>query len=96
MNSLVLSDEQREQATDAAVRRLIALVPRANFVGSDGGPRFVGSADAAVDEHTWRSTCGRTPAAPTSSRRVGSQDGGHIEPERREPPFPGLATPART
>jgi hypothetical protein len=53
LNSLVLSDEQREQASDAAVRRLIPLIPRANSFTANGTPRFVGSADAAVDEHTW-------------------------------------------
>jgi Carboxypeptidase regulatory-like domain/TonB dependent receptor len=53
MNSLVLSDEQRAAAPDLAARRLIELVPRANFVDSNGTPRFVGAAEAAVDTDRW-------------------------------------------
>ena len=49
MNSLVLSDEQRAAATNPAIRRLIAFVPRANFFDAAGTPRFVGSAPAIVD-----------------------------------------------
>jgi hypothetical protein len=49
INSLVLSDEQRSAATDPVVRRLIELVPRANFFDAGGTPRFVGSAAALVD-----------------------------------------------
>jgi hypothetical protein len=53
MNSLVLSDEQRAQATDPIVRQLIPLIPRANFFDTDGTPRFVGSARAVVDTDRW-------------------------------------------
>jgi hypothetical protein len=53
LNSLVLSEEQRRAATDPAVRRLIELIPRANFVATDGSPRFVGSAEAFVDADRW-------------------------------------------
>ena len=53
MNSLVLSDEQRAAATDPVSRRLIALIPRANYFDADGTPRFVGSAAAAVDNDRW-------------------------------------------
>ncbi len=53
MNSLVLSDEQRAAATDPVVRRLIDLIPRANVIETDGTPRFVGSADALVDDDRW-------------------------------------------
>ena len=53
MNSLVLSDDQRAAATDPVVRRLIELIPRANFVDGDGTPRFVGFATAAVDSDRW-------------------------------------------
>jgi outer membrane receptor protein involved in Fe transport len=53
VNSLVLTDEQRAGTTDPVIRRLIELIPRANFFGADGTPRFVGSAAAAVDENTW-------------------------------------------
>ena len=53
MNSLVLSDEQRAAAIDPVVRRLIPLIPRANFFDADGTPRFVGSARAVVDTDRW-------------------------------------------
>ena len=33
--------------------RLIPLIPRANYFDADGTPRFVGAADARVDENTW-------------------------------------------
>jgi hypothetical protein len=53
MNSLVLSDEQRAAAADPVIRRLVDLIPRANFVAADGTPRFVGAAAAAVDQDRW-------------------------------------------
>jgi hypothetical protein len=53
MNSLVLSDEQRAASADPATRRLIDLIPRANFVDANGTPRFVGAADARVDMDRW-------------------------------------------
>ena len=73
MNSLVLSDEQRAAATDPVVRRLIELIPRANFVDADGTPRFVGSATAAVDTDRWtidfRQNVGRNDRVPRVLRR---------------------------
>src|SRR5687767_14260563 len=53
MNGVVLSDDQRAAATDPVVRRLIPLIPRANYADADGTPRFVGAADARVDQDTW-------------------------------------------
>ncbi|HEX6215760.1 MAG TPA: carboxypeptidase regulatory-like domain-containing protein [Vicinamibacterales bacterium] len=53
LNTVVLSDTQRAAATDPAVARLIPLIPRANYVDAAGTPRFVGAADASVDENTW-------------------------------------------
>ena len=53
MNSLVLSDEQRAAVTDPVIRRLIELIPRANFVDTGGTPRFVGSGEAIVDTDRW-------------------------------------------
>jgi outer membrane receptor protein involved in Fe transport len=53
MNSLVLSDEERSSAADPVIRRLIDLIPRANFVDAGGTPRFVGAAAAAVDMDRW-------------------------------------------
>ena len=53
MNSLVLSDQERAVVTDPVIRRLIDLIPRANFADADGTPRFVGAAAAAVDMDRW-------------------------------------------
>ena len=53
MNAVVLSDAQRAAAADPVVRNLIPLIPRANQFDADGTPRFVGAADARVDENTW-------------------------------------------
>src|SRR5262249_8198842 len=49
LNSLVLSDAQRQSASGTAVAKLVALIPRSNFTDSDGTPRFVGSGPAPVD-----------------------------------------------
>jgi hypothetical protein len=53
MNSLVPTDAERAAATDPVVRRLLSLIPRANFFDADGTARFVGSAAAAVDVDRW-------------------------------------------
>ena len=53
LNSLALSDFQRESVTDPVIARLLPLIPRANFVDSLGTPRFVGSAIASVDTDQW-------------------------------------------
>jgi hypothetical protein len=49
VNSLVLSDRERASVTDPVIRKLIDLIPAANFVDSSGSARFVGSADGPVD-----------------------------------------------
>ncbi|HEX7334215.1 MAG TPA: TonB-dependent receptor [Pyrinomonadaceae bacterium] len=53
LNSLVLSDAQRSAATDPVITRLLPLIPRANFVDSSGTSRFVGSANASVNNDQW-------------------------------------------
>jgi hypothetical protein len=53
MNSLVFSDAQRAAAVDPVIRRLIDLIPRANLVDPDGTARFIGSAEAVVDDDRW-------------------------------------------
>ena len=92
MISLVLSDEQREQGDrrrGAPPDR--ARAARANFVGSDGAPRFVGSADAAVDEHTWALDL-RQNAGSADQFQVfaGSQHLGAIEPGAQGTTIPGF------
>ena len=53
LNSLVLSDAQRAAASDAAIVKLLPLIPRANFVDSSGTSRFVGAANASVTTDQW-------------------------------------------
>ncbi|HEU4874533.1 MAG TPA: carboxypeptidase regulatory-like domain-containing protein [Pyrinomonadaceae bacterium] len=53
LNSLVLSDSQRASASDPVTVKLLPLIPRANFVDSSGTSRFVGSANASVNNDQW-------------------------------------------
>ena len=53
MNGVVLTDAQRAAATDPVIRKLIPLIPTANYFDADGTPRFVGAANARVDENTF-------------------------------------------
>jgi hypothetical protein len=53
LNSMVLSDAQRASVTDPVIRKLLPLIPQANFFDSSGTPRFVGSAKASVDADQW-------------------------------------------
>src|SRR5262245_33842761 len=91
MNSLVLSDEQRSSAADPVIRRLIDLIPRANFVDADGTPRFVGAAAAAVDMDRWtidlRQNLGQGNAL---HGYYGSQRPRSIEPASRGTTIPGF------
>lgn len=49
LNSLVLSEAQLSSVTDPVIRRLLAFIPRSNFVDSAGSSRFVGSTKAVAD-----------------------------------------------
>jgi hypothetical protein len=53
LNSLVLTEAQRASVTDAAVARLVALIPRANFIDSSGEPRFIGWAPGPIQNDQW-------------------------------------------
>src|SRR6185503_3428499 len=53
LNSLALSDAQRAAVVDPVIRKLLPLIPQANFFDSSGTPRFVGSARATVDTDQW-------------------------------------------
>src|ERR1041385_2073792 len=53
LNSLVLSDTQRAAVVDPVVKKLLPLIPQANFFDSSGTPRFVGLARATVDADQW-------------------------------------------
>lgn len=90
MNSLVLSDEQREAATGPALR-LVPLIPRANSFDADGTPRFIGSAPAVVETDRWaidvRHSIGR------SDRLQGFFGGQHVranEPGSQGNSIPGF------
>src|SRR5581483_3971058 len=52
LNSGVLSDAERTQATDPIIRRLIDLIPKANAT-VNGVARFFGSATAPVNIDQW-------------------------------------------
>ena len=91
LNSLVPSDEERARATDPAVRQLIELIPRANFFGGDGIPRFVGSADASVDENTWTVDLRQTAGARDRFQLFwGRQHVAGIEPGSQGTSIPGF------
>lgn len=53
VNTLVLSDAQRTSVTDPVIKKLVDLIPRANFTDSSGASRFVGSAPVAVVLDQW-------------------------------------------
>jgi hypothetical protein len=53
LNSVVFSDAQRVAVTNPVIAKLIALIPRSNFVDSSGTPRFLGSASAPVNVDQW-------------------------------------------
>ena len=53
LNTVVLSDQQRLAVTDPIVKKLIELVPRANFIDSSGAPRFVGVTSVKVLVDQW-------------------------------------------
>jgi len=53
LNSVVLSDAQRTATNDPVLTRVIALIPRANFVDASGTPRFVSPASAPVNVDQW-------------------------------------------
>jgi hypothetical protein len=91
MNSLVLSDEQRAAATNPIVRRLIPLIPRANFFDVDGTPRFVGSAPALTNMDRW--TIDVRHSLGTNDRihaYYGSQRVRSIEPGSQGNSIPGF------
>lgn len=53
VNTLVLSDAQRAAVTDPVIKRLVELIPRANFTEASGTARFVGSAPVSVVVDQW-------------------------------------------
>jgi hypothetical protein len=53
LNSLVLSDAERASVSNPTIRRLVELIPPANFIDATGTARFAGSAPAKVDNDIW-------------------------------------------
>jgi hypothetical protein len=91
MNSLVLSDEQRANATDPAARQLIDLIPRANFFDAAGTPRFVGSANASVDLDTCTIDIRQNMGAASRFQAfVGRQELQATEPSTQGTTVPGF------
>jgi hypothetical protein len=89
MNSLVLSDEQRAGATHPVIRKLIPLIPRANYFDADGTPRFVGAALAVANTDRW--TIDVRHNAGTSDRIHGFYGGQKLR--AREPAALGNSIP---
>jgi hypothetical protein len=93
LNSLVLSDEQRASSTNPAIRKLIPLIPRANFFDANGTPRFVGSAPAVADTDRW-TIDGRHSAGTRDRFEVfyGSQLVRSVEPGAQGNSIPGFGS----
>ncbi|HEY9463068.1 MAG TPA: carboxypeptidase regulatory-like domain-containing protein [Vicinamibacterales bacterium] len=91
MNSVVLNDDQRAAATDTVIRRLIELIPRANVIDADGTARFVGSADAVVNDDRWTIDV-RHKAGDNDQLHAfyGSQRVGATEPTSQGNSIPGF------
>ncbi|HEY9503054.1 MAG TPA: carboxypeptidase-like regulatory domain-containing protein, partial [Pyrinomonadaceae bacterium] len=53
LNSLVLSDVERTLPLDPIIKRLVEMIPRANFIDNSGSARFVGSASSKVTLNQW-------------------------------------------
>jgi Carboxypeptidase regulatory-like domain/TonB dependent receptor len=53
LNSVVLSDAQREAVVDPVIKELVGFIPRANLVDSSGTSRFISSASAPVNVDQW-------------------------------------------
>jgi hypothetical protein len=53
LNSVVLSDTERLSPGDAVIAKLIAVIPKANFVDSSGTSRFISSSSAPVNGDQW-------------------------------------------
>ncbi len=53
LNTIVLSDQQRNSVTDPVITQLIDLIPPANFVDSGGAARFVGVTPVKVLVDQW-------------------------------------------
>ena len=53
LNTVVLSDQQRLSVTDPVIKKLVDLIPRANFIDSSGAARFVGVTPTKVLVDQW-------------------------------------------
>jgi len=53
LNTVVLSDQQRLSATDPVIKKLVDLIPRANFIDSSGAAWFVGVTPTKVLVDQW-------------------------------------------
>jgi hypothetical protein len=93
LNSLVLSDEQRAAATDPAIRRLLPLIPRANYFDADGVPRFVGSAPAVADSDRWTIDLRQNAGSRDRFQAFyGSQHREAVEPSAQGNSIPGFGS----
>jgi hypothetical protein len=91
MNAVVPSEAQRAGATDPVIRALLPFIPPPNHADADGTPRFIGAADARVDENTW--TADVRHHAGTRDRLlvyVGRQHIAGVEPGSQGTNVPGF------
>ncbi len=96
LNSVVLSDAQRSAVTDPGIAKLVALIPRANFVDSSGTPRFIGSASAPVNVDLWTTDINYTLGErDTLHGYYAVQDADTREPNRTGNTIPGFGHTSR-
>ena len=53
LNTVVLSDQQRNSVANPVIKGLLDLIPRANFIDSSATARFVGAAPVKVEVDQW-------------------------------------------
>ncbi|MFL6254186.1 MAG: carboxypeptidase regulatory-like domain-containing protein [Pyrinomonadaceae bacterium] len=96
LNSVVLSDAQRASVTSPVVAKLVALIPRANFVDSSGTPRFVGTATAPVNVDLWTADINYILSErDTLHGYYAAQDAETREPSRTGNTIPGFGSTSR-
>ncbi|HXQ73253.1 MAG TPA: carboxypeptidase-like regulatory domain-containing protein, partial [Pyrinomonadaceae bacterium] len=97
LNSVVLNDSQRALVTDPVVTKLLALIPRANFIDSSGTSRFVSSASAPVNVDQWTADISYNLSEKDRVHGYYAiQDSELSEPNRFGNTIPGFGHVART
>ena len=96
LNSVVLSDAERASVTDPVIRKLIDLIPRANFIDSSGTPRFISSDSAPVNVDQWTTDINyNLSERDTLHGYHAIQQAETIEPNRTGNTIPGFGNTSR-